>query len=550
MSILKSIFSFGRGDDESAKPLKTDNAGKLQLSNTDETNLFYKGNVINDTQINSSTGAFETKTDWKVSGYIAVDEKTTYVRNEVMTTGEHGPVHFYDADKLWLGSSIGLPNGDRVRRFTTPEKCHYIAVNLATEFVDITDDLVIKKQYLAKEIEKFTRQAAIGLKNVSRIHELFWGGFEHVSFIEGSSLGAGSVSKDGDVFTMEVSENDASKAHRTYVTDDLIDLSGVNAIGVDFELINKSQYLGRAYLVISQNKTGAPSTYEKRLGKIASYGDNVQRTTEYLNVSEYDGSYYIRLHVEDISGTDDVSCELIVYNIWRAMQPGSLLARDKDSGKFTEVSSIEDENGKHVLRVVDAAPFAYDPQTETISTNFASEQTILNDLSAIKSNQKEIERAIKLNANIRSDQYIEGTEYVDIVEGYTDGLGSVSKEREYLKLEVSGNDAQRGERVYVTDTAVDLTGINKVYLDYEHINESGYNASMYLIAGTNKTGSRSSYDARYSKLAMAESLPRHIEWLDVSGLTGNHYLRVHVRDSSTSVAVDSEIRVYGLWTEE
>ena len=39
---------------------------------------------------------------------------------------------------------------------------------------------------------------------------------------------------------------------------------------------------------------------------------------------------------------------------------GSILAKDIVSGNPVELSSLEDDDGKNVLRVVDAAPFAYD----------------------------------------------------------------------------------------------------------------------------------------------------------------------------------------------
>ena len=110
----------------------------------------------------------------------------------------------------------------------------------------------------------------------------------------------------------------------------------------------------------------------------------------------------------------------------------------------------------------------------------------------------------------------------------------------YLLVERDGGSA---EIAWVTDITVDLTYINKLYIDWENIGLDSINANASFIASTNKDVFYNTFDAR---LLLTNNFSRRVSELDVSMLSGNLYIRVHGRDISVA-PIKVEIKVYRVW---
>ena len=136
--------------------------------------------------------------------------------------------------------------------------------------------------------------------------------------------------------------------------------------------------------------------------------------------------------------------------------------------------------------------------------------------------------------------YNEGVENVAWVTGYSAGTtgNTQSKEATYLHLEA----LSIGQRTYVTDAVVDLTSISTIWVDWVNTGDAG----MYscLVASTNKTASYTTYNAR---TLVTGAFVRGTNSLDVSGLSGNHYIRVHA--SGVVGFIYSKIKAYKVWLE-
>lgn len=92
------------------------------------------------------------------------------------------------------------------------------------------------------------------------------------------------------------------------------------------------------------------------------------------------------------------------------------------------------------------------------------------------------------------------------------------------------------ERTWVTTDAVDLTNSSAVKA---LVTKAGDTTGVTgdLIASTNKTGARTVYNARQSFTSNGETT---IE-LDVSGLSGSHYIRIHGSADGENKEIDLEI---------
>lgn len=138
--------------------------------------------------------------------------------------------------------------------------------------------------------------------------------------------------------------------------------------------------------------------------------------------------------------------------------------------------------------------------------------------------------------------YKEGAEPVSWVVGYSAGTtivgNSQSKESDHLYLQAFSV----GVRTYVTDSVVDLTNINTIWIDWENVGD----AKQYscLIASTNKTATYTTYNAR---LMVTGNFSRTEQSLDVSGLSGNHYIRIHA--TGPVALAYSKINAYKVWIE-
>ena len=139
--------------------------------------------------------------------------------------------------------------------------------------------------------------------------------------------------------------------------------------------------------------------------------------------------------------------------------------------------------------------------------------------------------------------YNESTHEDMWVVGYDDvgSYNSFTKQADHLRIR-AGDWEYESEMAAVTDEMVDLTGIDLIEIDWaSHDENDGLSA---LIASTNKDGDATIYDARFIR---NYAFVRRIDTLDVSGLTGNHYIRIHavqnIKDSYTVYAY--KVRLIG-----
>lgn len=133
--------------------------------------------------------------------------------------------------------------------------------------------------------------------------------------------------------------------------------------------------------------------------------------------------------------------------------------------------------------------------------------------------------------------YVSGLDGLDLVTGYMSNAVA-TKENNHLWLSV--NPSSAGEATFVTNNVFNLSDYAKVFAYWEPIE----NGSRYysLVASTNKTANRDTFNAR---IQTASSAPPQWVELDVLSLTGNHYIRLHVHQTS-SWAQPARMKVYNL----
>lgn len=159
----------------------------------------------------------------------------------------------------------------------------------------------------------------------------------------------------------------------------------------------------------------------------------------------------------------------------------------------------------------------------------------------------DIERAVLINSGLKTEYYNTGVEEKKIVEGYAWNNGTASKESDYLKLTVGGNPTDSAVRTFVFDESFDLTDVNWLELDYEMTGTAGYNSVAYFSVGVSKLLSHSDSVVRKNILLInGVPIQRNTIRLNVSEISGKHFIRVHLVDTSTVVDVPAEMKIYGI----
>ncbi len=142
--------------------------------------------------------------------------------------------------------------------------------------------------------------------------------------------------------------------------------------------------------------------------------------------------------------------------------------------------------------------------------------------------------------------YTAGTENVDWIKGSS--VGTVTFGASYMS--VSTSSTQTAVDSYaVTNVLVNLTNINTLKIDWAGSIYQQIIAGMYLCISTTKLGTYGTYNARLSGGSGLDSFARRTDSLDVSGLTGNYYLRIHAQKSSSSVVGSASLTIYNVWGE-
>ena len=140
--------------------------------------------------------------------------------------------------------------------------------------------------------------------------------------------------------------------------------------------------------------------------------------------------------------------------------------------------------------------------------------------------------------------YNEG-EFEDMwVPGYSSGSGVQSKESDRLYLRGGLSFSSRDERTYVTDEMIDVTNYNALKIEW-HV-QAMWGGLGALIVSTNKMGNYLTYDAQLAQAIDTDG--RVIGSLDISGLNGNYYIRMHAVSDLYGEA-PGEIEAYKVWLE-
>lgn len=141
--------------------------------------------------------------------------------------------------------------------------------------------------------------------------------------------------------------------------------------------------------------------------------------------------------------------------------------------------------------------------------------------------------------------FTNGTQNVAWTTGYSTGAyGSALLLSDSMYLEAGYAGTTTNERALRTTNTVDLTSINTLYCEVA-VNTTGTSQAFSFIASTSATGSASTYNARTQVLAGFGDT--QVISLNVSGLTGNYYIRVHQRDGSTSSTTGSDATITRIW---
>jgi hypothetical protein len=152
---------------------------------------------------------------------------------------------------------------------------------------------------------------------------------------------------------------------------------------------------------------------------------------------------------------------------------------------------------------------------------------------------------VSFTANFGDLTLYDGKTYNHIwVSGYSAGgaNSSVYKSDDYLRLYATDG----AEATWVTDNAVDLTGIRYVSIEWMNNGVTDETNNSFLVVSKSKTSNHNTYDRRLERTGQfgeEENLTK--DSLNVSALDGIYYIRIH----SYSAEYFSRIRVYRVYLE-
>lgn len=115
-------------------------------------------------------------------------------------------------------------------------------------------------------------------------------------------------------------------------------------------------------------------------------------------------------------------------------------------------------------------------------------------------------------------------------------------------LQVYAGRSAREEGAWVTTDPVDLTGYNTLYIAWNNKSGSGADSLVALVVSTTKSATLNTYDARIYH-AGATPDDNVVESLDISGLSGSYYIRMHGKDDDPTNVDDAVPCMYALWLE-
>ena len=144
--------------------------------------------------------------------------------------------------------------------------------------------------------------------------------------------------------------------------------------------------------------------------------------------------------------------------------------------------------------------------------------------------------------------YNEGTQVVPLNASYSLGSnGTVNFNSNHIYLSAGAFDTAANERSIRTTSMISLTGVKKIYIDWNG-SSSGIAQVIALIVTTTATAT---YTTNNAVLSVASpNFARRIDSLDVTALSCNYYVKVHARDSRTVSGLNTcSTNVYAIYLE-
>lgn len=163
----------------------------------------------------------------------------------------------------------------------------------------------------------------------------------------------------------------------------------------------------------------------------------------------------------------------------------------------------------------------------------------------------ELERAAKIQAQIRKDYYLQGIEYNvwEQATANTLGNGGVLKEKEYLKLWVENNPNNRATYAYVTRDAVDTTDCKVIYCEVSAVGHPEYKNQITFGAGLSHDWAIDSGNTQ-NKITFKGELKKTIIRAVFGGPMAQSYIKIFLQDYSNTVDVPCTLYVHKIWGEK
>ena len=327
--------------------------------------------------------------------------------------------------------------------------------------------------------------------------EFYSRGVENKPFSGGYSLGSGSFLKNDGYMELVIGDNPSARAERSVNSEVIIDLTDFSNLFFEYEFEGTTSYNSFIHFSVASTKNTSYPTYTKGIQISHKSTDGVVNNIEKLNVSDINKQQFIKIHLVDTSQAVSVPASLKITRIWG----------ERTKPKDKEVSDLVD--------------------TST-----------------------QIERSSKLGSGLWEEFYYDGIEKVDLTQGYKLGSGLVSKEEDYVKLELLSNSTSVAEQSLTTTKPVDLTDFGNLYLEYEFEGKTSYNSDITFKVGSNPNTSYPTYTKRKEITHKGDvGIVRNVIKLNVADVKSYEYIFIHLTDRAQSVSVPSTLKIKAIWGE-
>lgn len=217
------------------------------------------------------------------------------------------------------------------------------------------------------------------------------------------------------------------------------------------------------------------------------------------------------------------------------------------NGLAKAISVVEDNNGNGVMRIVDAAPHAYDELDDTIKVKSQMSDAISED---ILMQQKKIVTLLEVLTNTTA-LYDNGIERAVFDKGRMTPSNDITKanatkELTHLNL-IADNSTGTALATFVTLQKIDVTNLRVIKVEWEAIcSNHTNNHQSYIDLVTDRNAD---YFNGVKQFRKNGSFAKREDTLDVSNLTGEYYVRVMAHDAASAIRADVNLKVYKIWKE-